>query len=84
MGSLTIHAIDADLDLRLTDEAKKEKKSKNQLIKDMLAKSLGMPNGGTYADDYREFCGVWTVREREEFDAFQAENSRIDVGDWRP
>ena len=84
MSSLTIHDIDVDLDLRLTDEAKRNKKSKNQLIKDVLAHSFGMLTDGTYADDYREFCGIWTVREREAFDAFQADNSRIDEGDWRP
>jgi len=83
MSSLTIHAIDTDLDLRLTDEARKNKKSKNQLIKDVLAHSLGMPTEGKYADDYREFCGIWSVGERESFDAFQADNSRLDEGDWR-
>lgn len=84
MGSLTIHAIDNDLDLRLSAEAKRNKKSKNQLIKDLLSQSLGMSITGTYADDYREFCGIWTNSEREAFDAYQAENSRIDEGDWRP
>ena len=84
MSSLTIHDIDVDLDLRLTDEAKRNKKSKNQLIKDALAHSVGMTTDGKYADDYREFCGIWTAGERETFDAFQADNSRLDEGDWRP
>lgn len=35
------------------------------------------------SDDYREFCGLWTVAEREAFDAFQSENERIDTGDWQ-
>jgi len=43
-----------------------------------------MPTDGTYADDYREFCGIWTVNERETFDVFLADNSRIDEEDWRP
>ena len=55
MSSLTIHDIDVDLDLRLTDEAKRNKKSKNQLIKDAWAHSFGMTTDGKYADDYREF-----------------------------
>jgi hypothetical protein len=84
MSSITIHALDADLDVRLTEEARLNKKSKNQLIKDLLSHSLGMPVAGTYVDDYREFCGSWTVAEREAFDGFQADNSRIDTGDWQP
>ncbi len=83
MGSLTIHSINPELDVRLTEEAKRNKTSKNQLVKDVLAKSLGMPNGGRYADDYREFCRLWTQGEREAFDAFQSDNERIDEGDWR-
>lgn len=83
MSSITIHALDIGLDVRLTEEARLNKKSKNQLIKDLLSHSLGMPVAGKYSDDYREFCGSWTTAERDAFDLFQAENSRIDVGDWQ-
>ena len=60
MSSLTIHALDSILDQRLNEEARRSKKSKNQFVKDLLAASLGMPVEGRYADDYREFCGLWT------------------------
>lgn len=83
MSSITIHAIDSGLDVRLTEVAKRNKKSKNQLIKDLLSHSLGMPVAGKYSDDYREFCGCWTTAERHDFDSFQAENSQIDAGDWQ-
>lgn len=83
MGSITIHALASDLDFRLTEEARRNKKSKNQFIKDLLSGSLGMPVGGKYLDDYREFCGVWTSSERDDFDSFQGENSRADGGDWQ-
>lgn len=83
MSSITIHALDSVLSQRLNEEAKHSQKSKNQLIKDILSRSLGLPVSGRYTDDYREFCGVWTVAEREAFDAFQSENSRIDAGDWQ-
>lgn len=83
MGSITIHSIDTELDVRLSDEAKKRKTSKNQLIKNVLARSMGLANAGEYADDYREFCHVWSQVEREVFDALQSDNARIDEGDWR-
>jgi len=82
MGSITIHDLDVTLDQKLTEEAKRSRKSKNQFIKEALSRSLGLPVSGRYADDYREFCGLWSSAERNAFDAFQAENARIDVGDW--
>jgi hypothetical protein len=83
MGSITIHTLDTELDLRLTEEARRRKTSKNRLVKELLARSLGMPARGYFADDYREFCGVWTPDERAAFEKHQADNARVDAEDWR-
>jgi len=83
MSSITIHELDPILDRRLTEEAKRSRKSKNQFIKETLSRSLGLPVSGRYADDYREFCGLWSPAERDAFDSFQAENARIDMSDWQ-
>jgi len=82
MGSITIHALDAGLDRRLSEEARRSKRSKNQLVKDLLSRSLGMPVGGVFADDYREFCGLWTAADLAAFNSTQAENSIVDAADW--
>ncbi|MCK5157116.1 MAG: hypothetical protein KAQ69_11865 [Spirochaetales bacterium] len=82
MGSFTIHTLDKALDLRLTNEARRNKKSKNQLIKEILAKSLGLPVEGRLTDDYREFCGLWDLTEQEKFNELQKDNSQVDSGDW--
>ena len=82
MASITIHAIDSELDRRLAEEARRRKTSKNRLVKELLARSLGLPVAGKMPDDYREFCGLWTAEEYAEFNARQAENSRIDTDDW--
>jgi hypothetical protein len=82
MGSFTIHALDKELDLKLTNTAHREKKSKNQLIKEILAKSLGMPVGGRLTDDYREFCGLWENTEHNKFNEIQKKNSQVDTSDW--
>ena len=79
MGSFTIHTLDKALDLRLTNEARRNKKSKNQLIKEILAKSLGLPVEGRLTDDYREFCGLWDLTEQERFNELQKDNSRLDT-----
>ena len=82
MSSITIHNIDKELDLKLTQTAKEERISKNKLIKNILARASGLPVDGAGADDYREFCGLWSDEETDEFDHVQLENSRVDEGDW--
>ena len=52
-------------------------------IKGLLSRSLGLSAEGCHADDYREFCGIWTVEEGAVFDSFLADNSRVDAGDWQ-
>lgn len=51
MCSITIHAVDSELNARLSAEAKREKKSKNQLIKDLLSRSIGLPSDKSFADE---------------------------------
>jgi hypothetical protein len=83
MGSITIHELDEALDTRLTQESRRAKKSKNQLVKDLLSGSLGLRTDGAFADDYREFCGLWSESEYAAFYAAQEDNSRVDEEDWR-
>jgi hypothetical protein len=82
MSSLTIHTIDSVLDARLSEEAKRRKISKNSLVKELLASSLGLRVEGLSRNDYREFCGCWGPEEKIAFDSAQASNSRVDAGDW--
>lgn len=43
MSSITIHEMDPVLDRRLSALAKEQGKSKNLLVKELLASSLGLP-----------------------------------------
>jgi len=83
MSSITVHDIDEQLNERLGAEARRRKTSKNALIKEILAEKMGLPVGGAYADDYREFVGLWTAEEAVEFDTSQAENRSVDPSDWQ-
>jgi hypothetical protein len=80
MSSITIHDIDDALNERLTLEARRQRKSKNALIKDLLARDMGLPVDGNYADDYREFVGLWSVGDLQAFESAQRENGSIDPG----
>jgi hypothetical protein len=82
MSSITIHAIDSDLDRRLSDEARRRKRSKNQLVKELLAHALGLPGEYGGGQDYAEFLGLWTSEECVAFASSQADNEAVDRGDW--
>ncbi len=83
MGSLTIHALDTELGARLSAAARRSKTSKNRLIKDLLAKAVGLRAADNVGDDYREFCGLWNEAAFADFMATQADNTRIDLEDWQ-
>ena len=82
MSSFTIHNIDAELDLELTAISKKRKVSKNRLIKELLATSLGLSSDNRCNDDYSEFCGLWSAEKQEEFNTIQGTNEVIDAEEW--
>lgn len=81
--SFTIHGIDEDLDNRLSERARRERISKNQLVKRLLARAMGLRTSDRENDEYREFLGRWTPEELDSFDRAQADNEAIDAGDWR-
>ena len=83
MASFTVHEVDTELNERLVAEARRRKISKNALVKKILAEHVGLPSNGRYADDYREFVGVWTAEQAEEFSASQAEFQKIDTDEWQ-
>ncbi len=82
MASFTVHDVDRGLDERLALEARRRKTSKNRLVKDLLSRSLGLSTEGAYADDYREFVGLWCAEESRAFRLALADNERVDAGDW--
>jgi hypothetical protein len=81
--SFTIHDIDEKLDNRLSEQARISGKSKNKLVKELLAQAVGLSTEEGFADDYREFCGLWLGEGAADFEAVQFENDRIDEEDWR-
>lgn len=81
--AFTIHGLDKKLEERLTERARREHKSRNKLVKELLARALGVAADEKDTDDYREFVGRWTEEDLRRFESRQAENSRVDPDDWR-
>ena len=81
--AFTVHGMDQELEVKLTQRAKREGISRNQLVKQLLARALGYSDMKSEDDDYREFLGCWTQEEKDVFDKVQLENQRIDDEDWQ-
>ena len=82
MGSITIHSIEPGLNERLDKLAKAKGTSKNRLIKEILAQSVGPSDTDDRKNEYHQFCDLWSVEEYKESNAAQESNSKVDPVDW--
>lgn len=80
--SFTVHDIPPELNARLSKEARARGISKNRFVKEVLAEAVGLPAENGYADEYGEFCGVWTAAETADFEASLRDNRRVEPEDW--
>ncbi len=84
MRSISIHGIGADTEKAILERAKKEGKSVNKIVKELLARALGL--GERPPDKRSEFadlCGVWNDKEASEFMKTIADLEAVDAKDWR-
>lgn len=85
MSTLTIHALNPDVEKRIRSKARKENKSLNRVLKELLAESVGMPTvtAPDHRADFKEFAGVWSNQDEREFNAVTTDLERIDAEDWK-
>jgi ferritin-like protein len=84
MKSISVHGIDEEIERVIEERAKNEGKSVNKIVKELIAKGLGI--GDKPPDNRAEFaelCGVWTEAEAAEFMKLNADFEVIDAKDWR-
>ena len=83
MKSLTIHGMDDELAGRLVRQARAGGLSLNKLIKNLLAKALGLATAGTQRrGDFDDLCGSWTPGEAASFRKELRDLERADPEDW--
>lgn len=84
-ATLTIHSVDPALSKRLLSLARREKKSLNQTVKDVLATHFGLRTGGggRSRNDIMRFCGVLTAADAKALRAAQEPFNRIDPEEWK-
>jgi hypothetical protein len=84
MKSISVHGIDEKMEKIIDERAKKEGKSVNRIVKELIAKALGI---GDKPQDHRaefaELCGVWTEAEAAEFMELIADFETVDAKDWQ-
>jgi hypothetical protein len=85
MNTFTIHALGPAVEKQIRAKARKDGKSLNQTLKELLAASVGVtPKPAAEAQtDFAEFCGIWSAKEAAAFQAATADLETVDKADWQ-
>ncbi|MBN2441245.1 MAG: hypothetical protein JXJ04_07855 [Spirochaetales bacterium] len=85
MKSITIHNLDDELETLIREESKKEGKSLNKTIQNLLRKALGLKNreNEVVNEEYQEFYGIWTDEDEKEFNENIADLNKVQPEDWK-
>jgi hypothetical protein len=85
LKSLTIHNIDNSLLMLLREKAKKEDKSINQTVKEIMEQSVGIKSkkNDAYNSEFKDLCGIWPENDVWEFENATSDFEKIDSEDWR-
>ena len=84
MKSLSVHGIDDETEKKIEERAKNEGKSVNKIVKELIAKALGIGERPPYhRAEFADLCGVWTESEAAEFTELIADLEVTDAGDWK-
>jgi plasmid stability protein len=83
MKSISVHGIDKEIEQKIGERAKSEGKSVNRIVKELIAKALGM--GEKPPDNramFEDLSGVWTEAAEREFLDSVADLETTDEKDW--
>ena len=85
MKSITIHGVDDQLNDLIKSKAESEGLSINKTVKKLLETSLGVKpqTEKMNLDDFKEFCGLWTKADLDEFEEKTADLRKTDKRDWQ-
>lgn len=82
MSSITIHALDQELDAAIRQKAKRDSRSLNKTIQLLLRQAL-MLNKDQVQSDFEQFFGSWTEEDATEFARSQEYFERVDEDEWK-
>ena len=87
MSSITLHNLEDSLYALLKQKARKEGKSLNRTIQELLAESVGLKRkagkSGKKKDVYAELCGAMSAEELKKMEEAEKEFEVIEETDWK-
>ncbi len=83
MSYITLRQIPPAIEKKLRTMAAASGTSLNKTIIRVLARALGVPEGGEKARDLSDLAGTWSEQEAAEFDEAVAAFEQIDDEVWR-
>ena len=87
MSSITLHNLEDSLYALLKQKARKEGKSLNRAIQELLAESMGLKRkpgkSGNKKDVYAELCGAMSLEELKKMEEAEKEFELIEEKDWK-
>ena len=87
LGSITLHNLDDSLYALLKQKARKDGKSLNRTIQELLRESVGLKRhaekSGKRKDIYTELCGAVSPAELRKMEEAEKEFEVIEEKDWK-
>lgn len=84
MKSISIHGIDQKTEKLIKERAKSAGTSVNKIVKELLAKALGLDNKSRdHRQEFLELFGVWTEADEKEFMEALQDFEAINPEDWK-
>jgi len=84
MKSITIHGIDKETEKLIKERAKSAGTSVNKVVKELLAKALGLDKDKhDHRDEFLDLFGVWTEADEAQFLEAVKSLEAIHPEDWK-
>ena len=84
MKSITVHGIDKETEKLVKERAKSAGTSVNKVVKELLAKALGLDKGKhDHRDEFLDLFGVWTEADEKQFREAVRDLESVHPGDWK-
>jgi len=82
--SISIHGIDEETEKLLKERAKSSGMSVNKIVKELLAKALGLDKDKKdHRDEFLDLFGVWTEDDEKQFLKAIEDLETVYAGDWK-
>jgi len=84
MKSITVHGIDKETEKLIKERAKYAGTSVNRIVKELLAKALGVgKDKNDHRDEFLDLVGVWTEAEERQFLEAVQNLETVHPEDWQ-